>query len=61
MFWGGLRREIGSLLSGRTLFMQVLPGSAAVWRHLQLVVTWRGEVHDDINKVTPGGRPTIPE
>jgi hypothetical protein len=41
--------------------MQVLPGSAAVWRHLQLVVTWRGEVHDDINKVIPGGRPTIPE
>jgi hypothetical protein len=68
MFWGGLRMEIGSLLSGRTLlmsgrtlFMQVVPRSAAVWRHLQLVVAWRREVHDHINKVIPGGRRTIPE
>lgn len=61
IFWGGLRREIGSLLSGRRLFMQVLPGLAAVWRHTPLVVVWREEVHDHINKVIPGGRRTIPE
>jgi hypothetical protein len=65
IFWGGLCREIGSLSSGRTLFMQVLPGLAAVWRHLPLVVAWHREVHDHINdhinKVIPGGRRTIPE
>jgi hypothetical protein len=41
--------------------MQVLPGLAAVWRHLHLVVAWRREVHEHINKVIPGGRRTIPE